>query len=173
MPEKRWPKHRYRWRRAALEALRTTGSFTMAAAACGVSRRSLFRLRQADPRFEAEVENALDAYCDHLEELVDQRAFHGADDNIYQHGILVGTRKIYSDRLAEMRLRALRPEQYGDRKADSAGRATFVVNLGIRKPDDNPTPMAARWEPSGGSPEGLTPARGKGEGDPGAGPRRS
>ena len=117
MPEKRWPKHRYRWRRAALEALRTTGSFTMAAAACGVSRRSLFRLRQADPRFEAEVENALDAYCDHLEELVDQRAFHGADDN--------------------------------------------------------PTPMAARWEPSGGSPEGLTPARGKGEGDPGAGPRRS
>ncbi len=143
----RWPNRGHRWRRAAIEALKKSGSYTEAATAVGVSRRSIQRLRDADPAFGAQVREALETYADRLEAAVDERAFTGVRRPVYQGGVQVGETVEYSDRLAELRLRALRPSVYRDvapAGQGGGGHTSFIVSLGITTRDGDPRPPATR-----------------------------
>ena len=141
----RWPNRGHRWRRAALEALKKSGSYTEAATAVGVSRRSIQRLRDADPAFGAQVREALETYADRLEAAVDERAFTGVRRPVYQGGVQVGETVEYSDRLAELRLRALRPSLYGETaQQQGGGNVQFKVSIGIQTRDGDPRPPATR-----------------------------
>ena len=146
-PEKlrRWPSRGLRWRQAAVKALKETGNFTTAAEAVGCSRRSIQRLREADPAFEAQVREALETYVDRLEKIVDTRAFAGVQRPVFQGGELVGHTTEYSDKLAELRLKGLRPERYRETtQQQGQGNVSFVVNIGIKTRDGDPRPPAAR-----------------------------
>ena len=136
------------WRRAALAALERIGTLSGAAQAAGVHRRTLQRTADRDESFRAQLQAAVEVYTDSLEELADERAFRGVDDPVFQGGVHVGDRKIYSDRLAELRLKRLRPAEYRETPAAGQGATVqLVLNVGIPRPDLDPVPMAARRQP--------------------------
>ncbi len=142
---KRWPAGGRRWRRAVVATYAQTGSLEAAATAAGTSRRTVCRARDEDPGFAAELEEAMEIYADALEAECDRRAFSGTPRPVFQGGKRVGETIEYSDRLAELRLKALRPSTYRDAPPGLAGGPVrFNVTIGITTRDGNPIPPAAR-----------------------------
>ncbi len=115
-----------------LLCLRKTGNVSRACAAAGISRGTAYRWKANDEGakegegdgFSSRWEEVVAAYVDELETEVDRRAFAG--DNvpvIYQGEAMVDpktqqplTLKRYSDALASLRLKALRPDKYRERQ---------------------------------------------------------
>ena len=154
---KRWPRGRGLWRELVLKAYATHGTLEAAAQAAGTSRRTIARLLAKDERFRARMDEAREVFVDSLEEEVDRRAFEGVERPVFQGGKLVGHVREFSDRLAELRLKALRPEKYADRRAvQASGPASFTVRLGIQTRDGDPRPPACRRKPpeDSGEPRG-------------------
>ncbi len=141
---RRWPKRGCLWRREAIAAFARTGSYTDAARAVGTSRRAISRLAEKDEAFRRALDEALNIYVDHLEEEVDRRAFDGVVRDVFQGGKKVGEVREYSDRLAELRLKALRPEVYSDRPPKGSRSAEIRVVLRPPRSGDDGVPPAAR-----------------------------
>ena len=97
-----------------LKALSKMGRPYQAASEAGVSMQCVKRSRKSDPDFaEAEI-SAKEIQVEWLENRVDEMAFEGIDEPVYQGGELVGHKKRFSERLAELRLKAESPEKYRD-----------------------------------------------------------
>ena len=141
----RWPTRGTHWRQAVIKSLEKLGNFTLVAEAVGISRRSIRRLREEDPVFEEEVAEAMDCYIDKLEAECDRRGFTGWQRPVYQGGELVGHTPEFSDKLAELRLRALRPSLYREAAPQqNGGNTSFIVKIGIQTRDGDPRPPATR-----------------------------
>src|SRR5258708_5466962 len=84
-------------RRLFLKELAEGGSWSAAAAAAGVSRRTPYKWRDADPAFTAEVDEAEETGTDLLEDAAMHRAVRGVKRPVYQRGKLVGHVTEYSD----------------------------------------------------------------------------
>jgi hypothetical protein len=84
------------WRRRFLERLAATGSVAGACAAAGVGRTTAYRHRWSDPGFAEDWDDAIEEFCDDLEEEAWRRARDG------------------SDVLMMFMLKAVRPEKYRD-----------------------------------------------------------
>lgn len=105
-----------------LEILAETASVTAAARAAGVYRVKWYRLRKADPAFDAAWHEALEIGIDAVEDEAVRRAVEGHDEPVYFQGQKVGATRKYSDRMLMLLLRARRPALYGD-GGEGGGRA--------------------------------------------------
>lgn len=70
-----------------------------------------------NPEFAAAVEEALENSRAVVEEELHRRSITGWEEPVFQRGELVGHVTRYSDRLLELRAKALLPNKYIDRKA--------------------------------------------------------
>ena len=104
-----------------LAALRHEPNVSAAAAAAGAERTAFYLLRQNDPAFGADWQDALDEGADRLERVVWGRAVDGWEEPVYgriakdQDG-LIGTVRKYDSSLAALLLKAHKPEKYRERQ---------------------------------------------------------
>ena len=103
------------WTDAFLAHLAECGILTDAAAAAGVDRSTVFRRRQADKEFAQAVDEAIDMAADKLEREARRRAIEGTEEPVYQGGLLVGTKTVYSDSLLALLLKGRRKKVFAER----------------------------------------------------------
>jgi len=133
-----------------LGLLRLEPNVTKAARAAGYAPATLRRLRERDPGFGAEWDEALDEGIEALEAEAHRRAKDGVLRPIYQKGDLVGHETVYSDQLIMFLLKAHRPEKYRERsdvKSTQGGVLKLEVITGI--PEDLPGSYAHRMQHHG------------------------
>ena len=106
---------RHLWTDAFLAHLAECGILTDAAAAAGVDRSTVFRRRQTDDEFAKAVDEAIDMAADKLEREARRRAIEGTEEPVYQGGVLVGTRTVYSDSLLSLLLKGRRKKVFAER----------------------------------------------------------
>jgi hypothetical protein len=97
-----------------LQELERTGNVTLSAKVAGVSRRNIYKLRDADEEFREEWDEAIDARVEKLEAEADRRAVEGVETPVFYKGERCdgGDVREYSDTLLMFRLKALKPEKY-------------------------------------------------------------
>ncbi|MDQ3143387.1 MAG: hypothetical protein M3Q57_00720, partial [Pseudomonadota bacterium] len=114
--------------RLFLAALAETGSVHSAAAAARLAARSAYRLRTRSPAFAAAWDTALQLSVGRLSAIVFDRAINGRVEQMYQDGLLVGERRVPSDKLLTWLLARLDPKRFalpweqrgdGDPQADA------------------------------------------------------
>jgi hypothetical protein len=122
--------------RCFLENLAETGSVHFASSAARLSARSAYRLRTRSPAFAAAWDGALLLSVGRLSAIVFDRAIHGRIEQIYAEGVLVGERRVPSDRLLTWLLARLDPrrfalpsEQRGDADPQAQAVAAFPALL--------------------------------------------
>ena len=108
------------WKKAFLAAYVRTGNVAAAARVVGIHGSTVSHARRRDPFLDQRMHEAESRYLAALEMEVDRRAIQGHDEPIYQGGVLVGYRKVYSDRLAELRLKRLDPAYRDKQRAPAA-----------------------------------------------------
>lgn len=102
-------------KRAMLAALRQLGNISQAAEAAGCSRSAHYLWLRTDPRYHAEVADAMEEAADHLEAEARRRAVEGTEEPVYYQGKPVGAIRRYSDLLLIFLLKAARPEKFRER----------------------------------------------------------
>ncbi len=135
-----------------LMCLRKTGNVSRSCAAAGISRKTAYRWKanetndDEETEFSTRWEEVVNAYVDDLETEVDRRAFSGDDVPVVYQGELqydvhpetgdrtLITLKRYSDSLASLRLKAMRPDKYRERQehqhtggTDNTTRVVYVM----------------------------------------------
>ncbi len=99
---------------AFIEALAETGSVRSAAARVGRAEVGAYLLRRHPDaqQFRAAWDAALDIGMRRIEDVAMDRALHGVEVPMYAYGKLIGTRRIYNDRLLMFMLRNRAPERF-------------------------------------------------------------
>ncbi|MFN8758717.1 MAG: hypothetical protein ACK5XA_07910 [Tagaea sp.] len=109
-------------RRAFLEALAVHGVVTHAARDAGLDRVEAYRLRETDPGFAAQWDDAIQQAADALEREARRRAVEGVEEPVFYQGVEVGTVRKYSDSLLTTMLKAKRAEYRDASKLELSGR---------------------------------------------------
>ncbi len=93
----------------------------------GVGEYGIYALRRHPQAasFRAAWEVALDIGIRRIEDVAMDRALHGVEEPVYHVGAIVGTRRVYNDRLLMFMLRNRAPKRFA---ADGAGRAAAGMN---------------------------------------------
>jgi hypothetical protein len=104
-------------KRRFLKKLAECGQIREACELAGVGCNQVKRWRN-HPAFEEKVQQARNEAIEKLETEADRRGCAGYDDPVFYEGAHVGDRTLYSDQLLMMRLKALAPEKYRDRRPD-------------------------------------------------------
>ena len=122
--------------RVFLETLAETGSVHLASSAARLSARSAYRLRTRSPAFATCWDSALQLSVGRLSAIVFDRAINGRIEQLFEDGVLVGERRVPSDRLLTWLLARLDPrrfalpsEQRGDADPQAAAVAAFPAQL--------------------------------------------
>ena len=115
---------------AFLEQFSKVGIITTAAVAIGIDRKRHYEWLadiERYPDYARRFEDAAEQAADHLEAEMLRRGVDGLDEPVYGpmgpgqgHGI-IGTRKVYSDRLLELALRARRPDRFARKQVAHSG----------------------------------------------------
>lgn len=100
---------------AFLEFLSSTGNITQAAQHAGVSRRTVYDHKAADPDFEKAWDAAEQLGLDAMEDEVTRRGVEGWDEPVWYQGEQCGVVRKFSDTLLMYRLNGGRPEKYRQR----------------------------------------------------------
>lgn len=88
-------------------------SIRAACDAVEISRQTFFNWKKSDPDFQAAWNDAWDDGADLVEDEALRRAVEGVEEPVYQGGVLVGRKRVYSDKLMERMLEARKPGLYG------------------------------------------------------------
>jgi len=109
-----------------IEALMATGSVKAAAHAVNMTPEGAYHLRRHPEAgsFRKAWEQALAAGIQRLEDLAMERALNGQDVPVYSYGKLVGTRRVYNDRLIMFLLRNRAPTRFVRGAAGGGMRST-------------------------------------------------
>lgn len=113
---------------AFLRSLQRVPNVADAARASGWSIRSWFRVRERDPAFAKAWADAVRAGVQVIEAIAAKRAFEGVDEPVYQQGVLVGYKRVFSDRMAELLLRAHDPARFSE-KVMVAGNVSATLKV--------------------------------------------
>ena len=113
--------------REFIEALADLGSVRAACRQMGVGEYGIYALRRHPQAasFRAAWEAALDIGIRRIEDVAMDRALHGVEQPVYHAGEIVGTRRVYNDRLMMFMLRNRAPKRFA---ADGAGRSGGGMN---------------------------------------------
>lgn len=105
------------WEAAFLDALAESGNVSKAAAAAGVTRTTVYALRNHPdaPDFAEAWEDALEEASDLLELEARRRAVEGVEEPVFYQGLECGSVRKYSDTLLIFLLKAAKPEKYRER----------------------------------------------------------
>lgn len=103
------------WTDAFLAALAECGILSQAAEAAGVDRATVWRRRQDDEAFAKACDEAIDMAADKLEGEARRRALEGVEEPVYQQGVLIGTKTVYSDSLLALLLKGRRKRVFAER----------------------------------------------------------
>lgn len=110
-----------------LKALRRNGgNITKAARSIRMSRAYLYEVRQANPEFGRQWDEAVTEGIDTIEGEAFRRAVKGTLKPVYYRGMRVDTVREYSDRLLERILAAKKPE-YRDGPAVTVNQQNVVM----------------------------------------------
>jgi len=85
-----------------LDTIREKGSIGAACKKITCAASLIEEMRQADPDFDRALNNALEEYRSLIEEEIHRRGITGYEEEVYQGGVLVGTKRKFSDRLLEI-----------------------------------------------------------------------
>ncbi|MEM0909828.1 MAG: terminase [Pseudomonadota bacterium] len=99
-------------RKKFLNMLAETANVSAAARHIGMSRRRMYQIKDTDPSFAEDWENAIDEGVDSLELEARRRAKDGTSKPLMYQGEKCGEVIEYSDTLMMFLLRAHRPEKY-------------------------------------------------------------
>ncbi len=111
--------------RGFIEALADLGSVRAAAHAVNMTPEGAYLLRrhpEADS-FRKAWEAALALGVQRLEDVAMERALHGVDVPVYHFGAVVGTRRVYNDRLLMFLLRNRAPKRFAADSLQNLGAA--------------------------------------------------
>lgn len=124
----------------------TKAAFLAALATCGIVGRTceqlklnpqmMYHERRLDPEFAKAWEAAVSDAFPVFEDEVRRRAFDGFDRPVYQQGMKVGVVREYSDKLAELMIRAGKPETYNPRTTTQLEHSGAVGHLYAQLSDD-------------------------------------
>lgn len=117
--------------RAFIAALAETGSVKHAAQRIGMSTDGAYQLRRqkgADS-FAAAWLAALDQGVQRLEDIALERAINGVEVPVYSYGKLVGTRRVFNDRLLMFLLRNRAHDRYPEGAIRGASRPVDIEAL--------------------------------------------
>lgn len=131
---------RTRWtdtrREKFLQHLRETGNVTVAARAVGFSRSRVYMIKDEDPTFAQEWENAEREAADLLEKEAYRRAVEGVDEPVFYQGIMVSTIRKYSDALLTLLLKGTKPEKFRERFEHSGPEGKPLELVKVYLPDN-------------------------------------
>lgn len=105
------------WRPAFLNSMKKLGNVTKACTAAKIGRSTAYDMYESDAAFAKDWDEALEEATDLLELEARRRAEKGVRTPVYQGGVLVGYKQMYSDGLMQVLLKANRPEKYKERTA--------------------------------------------------------
>ena len=118
--------------RVFLTHLAETGSVHLASGAARLSARGAYRLRTRSPAFARGWDLAVQLSVGRLTAIALDRAIHGRVEQVYHQGVLVGEKRVPSDRLLTWLLARLDPrrfalpwEQRGDADPQAEAAASF------------------------------------------------
>ncbi|TRD12455.1 hypothetical protein FGU71_11665 [Erythrobacter insulae] len=102
--------------RAFIEALAETGSVRAACRRLGVGEHHIYTLRRHPEAesFRKAWEAALDIGIARIEDVAMDRALNGVEEPVYHRGEIVGTRRVYNDRLLMFLLKSRAPDRFGE-----------------------------------------------------------
>jgi hypothetical protein len=112
--------------RGFIEALADTGSVRAAAHAVNMTPESAYQLRRHGEagEFRKAWEAALAIGVQRLEDVAMERALNGVEVPVYHFGAVVGTRRVYNDRLLMFLLRNRAPKRFAADALNSGDAAT-------------------------------------------------
>jgi len=120
------------WPRIYLRALAQCGDIVESARVAKVHPVTVRRYRGQHPRFAERERQAKEDYADlavgRIESALDDRAVNGRSRTIIHKGEPITVHDKPSDKAAEIRLKALRPEVYDRRRDQPVGTVNIVVN---------------------------------------------
>lgn len=103
---------------AFLKVLETGVTVSEAAQAVGVGLRTVMHWVKKEPEFKERYEEAYEVGTSVYEAEARRRALHGVLEPVFQGGRRIGTRRVFSDRLLELKLRSRAPDRYRDRSSN-------------------------------------------------------
>lgn len=103
------------WKPLWLDAYRQTLTASDACKVVGVSRSGLYNALQQDEDFAVAKADVDAEILDAVEREIHRRGVDGWDEPVFQGKELVGHVRKYSDRMLELRAKALAPERYRER----------------------------------------------------------
>lgn len=124
------------------EALAASGNVTVAAHHAGYARRCIYEWRQIDEEFARRFAEACEVSADLLEGEARRRGVEGVEEFVVSAGRVVENpetglplmKRIYSDALLSMLLKARKPELFGDRsKVELSGQLGVDINAARAK----------------------------------------
>lgn len=85
-----------------LREMEKTGNLKASSAYIGVVPQTIYKAMDRDPHFKDAVEAARNKASRDIENELRRRAIDGVEEDIFHQGVVVGTKKTYSDRLLEL-----------------------------------------------------------------------
>jgi hypothetical protein len=109
--------------RAFIEALADTGSVRAACKRLGVGEHHIYKLRRHPEAasFRAAWEAALDCGIQRVEDVAMDRALNGVEEPVYHCGEIIGTRRVFNDRLLMFLLKNRAPDRFAEGAAYRRG----------------------------------------------------
>lgn len=95
-----------------LELLMQNGNVSRCAAEIGVSYTTVSKHANKDPYFKECIEIAKAKFIGTLEDEAIRRGRDGVEEDVYFQGVVVGTKRVYSDKLLADALKANDPDKY-------------------------------------------------------------
>lgn len=119
-----------------LAALAATGNYIAAADAVGISDSTARNHRNPkhptyDEEFAYACEEMLERHRKKLIAEAERRAIHGVDEPVYQQGSFVGVKRVYSDRMLEILLRAKGGPEFKDKVQVEQSGHVSTTNLNV------------------------------------------
>lgn len=132
--------------RAFIEALADTGSVRAACRRVGRASHGVYKLRRHPQAasFRAAWEAALQLGIQKIEDVAMDRALNGIEVPVYSYGKLVGTRRIYNDRLLMFMLRNRAPDRFA--AGGAKGLNAIDEMMLARMKEEWRTELRAEWE---------------------------
>lgn len=140
---------------AFIEVLADSGSVRTAARLVGRSERSAYQLRRhpEGAEFAAAWDAALAHGVRRIEDVAMDRALNGVEVPVYSYGKLVGTRRVFNDRLLMFLLRNRAPERFAE------GRAKAMNALDLTRLEREKKRWRREWELERGIAPSIDAAR--------------
>lgn len=116
--------------RLFLEMLAESGSVHLASSAARLTARSAYRLRTRSAAFARAWDAALQLAVGRLSAIAFDRAINGRVEQVYHEGVLVGERRLPSDRLLTWLLARLDPRRFAlpwEQRGDSDPQADAIA----------------------------------------------